>query len=125
MTKAEALEILNNLDKRLLEVTPKLNLQIKAEELSAFNIQMSQAGFWDSPENAQKISKQASRLEHFITSWTQIQNTLSTLQEFVVESDEAGATSYGPAGCALPPRRSQESVRVDSPPSPKALSWMG
>ena len=37
----------------------------------------------------------------------------------------AVSTSYGPAGGALLPRRSQGSVRVDSRPSPKTLSWVG
>ena len=33
----------------------------------------------------------------------------------------AVSTSYGPAGCALPPRRSQGSLWVDLCPAPKAL----
>ena len=90
MSKAEALEILNDLSKRFLEVSPKLNLAEKAAQLTTLNDQMSAPGFWDTPDQAQKVSQNASRLEYFITSWSQIKDTLETLQEFVAESDEAG-----------------------------------
>ena len=92
MTKAEALEILTNLNTRFSDVSPKLDIKTKSDQLAGLNAQMSESGFWDNPDNAQKISKQASRLEHFITSWAQIADNLETLQEFVAESDEAGIT---------------------------------
>ena len=94
MTKAEALEILQNLDQRFSEIKPKLSLQSKQADLESLNTQMSAEGFWDIPETAQKISKEAARLEHFITAWSQIKVDLETLSEFINEASESEINEF-------------------------------
>ncbi len=88
MTKPEALEILKDLASRYQAVETKLDLDQKQIQLQGLNDQMGAAGFWDDNTTAQKVSKEAARLETFITAWQQIQGNLAALQEFVTESSE-------------------------------------
>lgn len=89
MLKSEALDILKQLDQRLLAVRPKLALEKKQSALTALNQAMSQPGFWDDPDKAQKISREAARTENFIQTWQQIETSLEALSEFIDEASDS------------------------------------
>ncbi len=73
----------------------RLNIDALAKELSTLRAQSTESGFWDSPEQAQEIMKQVSRLERRVQPWQELQSTVADLQELAALGDKTLQTDIG------------------------------
>lgn len=85
----ELLDRLKLLSERFESVRDKLDLEKKQTELEGFNQQMQEPGFWDSPENAQRISQKAAQLEQFIGIWQEIGSNIRELPDLIAVASES------------------------------------
>ena len=88
MQKSEILERLGALTARYKEIEPTLALDKKKAAFEELQAQMSASGFWDTPDNAQKVSQKSAGLETFIKTWTIIAENLRDLPELAEMADE-------------------------------------
>ncbi len=85
----ELLDRLKDLSQKFSAVKDKLNLEEKTKNLKSLNTQMEAAGFWDTPEKAQKIAQQASHLEQFIGVWQEIETNIRELPDLISMATES------------------------------------
>lgn len=67
ITQAQALQ------KRIVQVSEQLNIGGLSEKLVQLENTMNQPGFWDQPEQAQRISKTVNDIQSEIATWKQLQ----------------------------------------------------
>ena len=70
---------LDDLKSYIYKAYESQKIDSKKEELKGLSEQMANPGFWGVPEEAQKITKQASELEKTISKWDPSANTLLNL----------------------------------------------
>lgn len=86
---------IQNLTERIEELLNKaqktselLKLEEKENELKAYDIEMSEEGFWDNQEKARDVSQKASDLREEIEKWINILNELKDLLELAKSGDQ-------------------------------------
>ena len=70
-----------------------LDLPAKKEELKSLDAQMSEPGFWDDQNKAQKVSQQAGHLRNTVESWETLQFDVKDTIELMDMIDEADKDS--------------------------------
>ena len=88
MGKSEILEQLNTLSARYKKIEPTLALEKKNTEFEQLQTLMSTPDFWNTPDEAQKVSQKAAGLESFIKTWTSIADNLRDLPELAEIANE-------------------------------------
>ena len=62
----------------------------KTTQLTELNQQISDKNFWNDPNKAQKISKEASEIEKLVSSFTKLEKDLEDFKELLsISSDES------------------------------------
>jgi peptide chain release factor 2 len=83
-------EKLETLRAKLGELLAGLTVQAKVEELKRLEGRMAEPGFWDRPEEAQKVGKEVSRLKTQITPFLDAQRALDDQGVMLDLAAEAG-----------------------------------
>ena len=96
MTKAEFEQTLATLQNQWTELTLKLNLPALSLEVQSLQNQINQADFWDTPDEAQKISQQAATKESHLRRWTQLSENLTDLAEMIGNASEVDLLALVP-----------------------------
>jgi len=95
MTKAEFEAILEQLQQQWTELQSKLNLARLKKEVAELQQKINNPGFWDNPDEAQKISQQAAQKEAQFAQWTALEQNLIGLTEMATEASEAELADFG------------------------------
>ncbi len=88
MQNSDILDQVKDLSHRYQKIEPSLALDEKRNELKKLQSQMSEAGFWDNPEMAQKVSQKAAGIEDFLNTWGGISDTIQTMPELLEMANE-------------------------------------
>jgi len=94
MTKAEFESTLKDLQVQWQDLATKLNIPKLKTEVEALQTQVNAPGFWDNPDEAQKVSQQAAQKEAALTKWTELEQNLSGLAEMATEASETELADF-------------------------------
>jgi len=86
--KKELLDLLISLKERFDGIKGALKLEEKTEKLKKLSAKMEGSDFWGDQKNAQKISKEAARLESFVSTWQNIESSINDFSELIEISEE-------------------------------------
>ncbi|MCB0326206.1 MAG: peptide chain release factor 2 [Bdellovibrionales bacterium] len=70
------------IEKKLNELSQAFSVEEKRKELEAYDLQMSQDGFWDDPEKASQVQKERSQREQIVRNFDQMREQLGDAQTF-------------------------------------------
>ncbi|AYJ01269.1 peptide chain release factor 2 [Candidatus Phytoplasma ziziphi] len=79
MDKYEINKTLENLKTILSDLEYKINLKEKKEKIEEINKSMADASFWEKSDNATKITKQFSKLQEQVNSFSKLKKNLNDL----------------------------------------------
>ncbi len=96
MTKSEFQQILATLQMQWEDLKVKLNLDGLKKDLTFLQNEQNTPGFWDTPDEAQKISQKASQKETQLTKWDTLEQNLNGLLEMASEASEAELIDFIP-----------------------------
>lgn len=89
LTRPEWHQKIDDLSRRYDALKGKLNLEEKRTELAALQSKMEAPDFWNDPTRAQKISRQATHLEKFLTLWKGIESGLQDAPQLLEMASDA------------------------------------
>ncbi|MDR3125505.1 MAG: peptide chain release factor 2, partial [Candidatus Nomurabacteria bacterium] len=78
---------LDELSAELAAVGEKLRIDDSRRELAAVEVELSKAGVWDNPEQAQEFSRTATELKNTLRAWDDLAAQLQELKEMVGFND--------------------------------------
>ncbi len=87
MEKPEILERLSALKGRFEKIEPTLALGEKKAAFEKLQEEMSTPEFWNTPDNAQKVTQKAAGLESFVKTWQLIADNIRDLPELAEMAD--------------------------------------
>ncbi|NCP67528.1 peptide chain release factor 2 [bacterium] len=96
MTKSEFQQILATLEKQWHDLCGKLDLAKLKLEVTALQEKINQPGFWDNPDEAQKISQQASQKETQLNRWQNLGDNLRDFSDMADSALEAELNEFVP-----------------------------
>ena len=82
-------DTLEGIKKEVDGLLARLSIAERANQADDFEKQASEPGFWDDPENAQKIMKQMSRIRTQIEPWQKLSRRVEDALELAVFDDES------------------------------------
>jgi len=86
-------ELLNDFRSRIGEIRKCLNVDMLKERISAIESYMSEPGFWDDAEKAQKIVLELKSLKNTVTAPDDLQQELEDVQTLIEMAEEEGDAS--------------------------------
>lgn len=96
MTKSEFQQILATLQTQWADLKIKLDLEALEEQVKVLQSQQNTPGFWDTPDEAQKISQQAATKETQLKRWNQLDGNLKDLTDMAESAQEAELMEFVP-----------------------------
>ena len=74
----------------MLQLRSIFDFENKKKKLEKLNIEINDKDFWNNPQNAQKVSIEASTIEKLILSLKNLETNLKDIKELVDITDEIG-----------------------------------
>ncbi len=84
------MEELNGLQQKVASAWELLKLDVVAEQITALEAQTTAAGFWDNPQQAQKITKQLADLQKDYEQWRKLRDDVAASLEMTADAKELG-----------------------------------
>jgi len=96
MTKAEFQQTLTTLQTQWEDLKVKLDLETLTTDLETLQKAQNAPDFWDTPDEAQKISQQAASKESQLKRWTQLDANLKDLNDMAESAEEVELLEFVP-----------------------------